>query len=81
MSGEAKTFWDGTIAKLVETSEWKKEVEVQGWEQEYKNSEEFSRFLKEQEKQKRIIRSFRHGKIIGEKEVLSPSSYFLKWRD
>ncbi|MFF2459385.1 Bug family tripartite tricarboxylate transporter substrate binding protein [Peribacillus simplex] len=51
MSGEAKTFWDGTIAKLVETSEWKKEVEVQGWEREYKNSEEFSKFLEEQEKQ------------------------------
>ena len=51
MSGEAKTFWDGTIEKLVETSEWKKEVEVQGWEQEYKNSEEFSKFLVEQEKQ------------------------------
>ncbi|MGN7395218.1 tripartite tricarboxylate transporter substrate binding protein [Peribacillus frigoritolerans] len=51
MSGEAKTFWDGTIEKLVATSEWKKEVEVQGWEQEYKNSEEFSKFLVEQEKQ------------------------------
>lgn len=51
MSEEAKTFWDGTIAKLVETSEWKKEVEVQGWEQEYKNSEEFNKFLVEQEKQ------------------------------
>ncbi|PJN88071.1 tripartite tricarboxylate transporter substrate binding protein, partial [Bacillus sp. mrc49] len=51
MSEEAKTYWDGTIAKLVETSEWKKEVEVQGWEQEYKNSEEFNKFLVEQEKQ------------------------------
>lgn len=51
MSEEAKTYWDGSIAKLVETSEWKKEVEVQGWEQEYKNSEEFSKFLEEQEKQ------------------------------
>ncbi|MGG0845841.1 Bug family tripartite tricarboxylate transporter substrate binding protein [Peribacillus simplex] len=51
MSEEAKTFWDGSIAKLVETSEWKKEVEVQGWEQEYKNSEEFNKFLEEQEKQ------------------------------
>ncbi|CAH0142314.1 MULTISPECIES: tripartite tricarboxylate transporter substrate binding protein [Peribacillus] len=51
MSEEAKTFWGKSIAKLVETSEWKKEVEVQGWEQEYKNSEEFSKFLEEQEKQ------------------------------
>ncbi|CAH0234770.1 hypothetical protein SRABI96_02768 [Peribacillus sp. Bi96] len=51
MSEEAKTFWDKSIAKLVETSEWKKEVEVQGWEQEYKNSEEFGKFLEEQEKQ------------------------------
>lgn len=51
MSDEAKTYWNESIAKLVETSEWKKEVEAQGWEQEYKNSEEFGKFLEEQEKQ------------------------------
>ncbi|WP_409275199.1 Bug family tripartite tricarboxylate transporter substrate binding protein [Neobacillus sp. SCS-31] len=51
MSDEAKAYWDNTIAKLVETSEWKTEVESQGWELEYKNSEDFKQFLKDQEGQ------------------------------
>ncbi|MBL5771718.1 Bug family tripartite tricarboxylate transporter substrate binding protein [Heyndrickxia sporothermodurans] len=51
MSDEAKSYWEKTIGKLVETPEWKKEVETQGWEMEYKNSEEFKKFLDEQETQ------------------------------
>ncbi|MEK5521629.1 Bug family tripartite tricarboxylate transporter substrate binding protein [Heyndrickxia sp. FSL W8-0423] len=51
MSDEAKSYWEKTIGKLVETPEWKKEVETQGWEMEYKNSEEFKKFLGEQETQ------------------------------
>ncbi|MED3652218.1 tripartite tricarboxylate transporter substrate binding protein [Heyndrickxia sporothermodurans] len=55
MSDEAKSYWEKTIGKLVETPEWKKEVETQGWEMEYKNSEEFKKFLDEQETQVRQL--------------------------
>ncbi|QQZ08916.1 tripartite tricarboxylate transporter substrate binding protein [Heyndrickxia vini] len=51
MSDEAKAYWEKTIGKLVESPEWKKEVETQGWEMQYKNSEEFKKFLGEQETQ------------------------------
>jgi putative tricarboxylic transport membrane protein len=51
MSKEAKAYWDKTIDKLVKSPEWKKEVETQGWELEYKNSSDFKKFLAEQDKQ------------------------------
>ncbi|RDU38281.1 tripartite tricarboxylate transporter substrate binding protein [Neobacillus piezotolerans] len=51
MSDEAKAYWDDAIAKLVETPEWKSEVETQGWEMEYKNIDDFKKFLKDQEGQ------------------------------
>lgn len=51
MSSEAKSYWEKTIEKLVASPEWKKEVETQGWEMEYKNSADFKKFLDEQEKQ------------------------------
>lgn len=49
MSKEAKTYWGKTISKLVDSSEWKQEVESQGWELEYKNSADFKEFLQDQE--------------------------------
>ena len=49
MSKEAKAYWEKSIDKLVESPEWKKEVETQGWELEYKNSADFKKFLDEQE--------------------------------
>jgi putative tricarboxylic transport membrane protein len=51
MSEEAKTYWEKAIDQLVHSSEWKKEVETQGWEMEYKNSADFKKFLEEQEGQ------------------------------
>lgn len=51
MSKEAKSYWEKTIDKLVQTPEWKKEVETQGWEEEYKNSNDFKTFLDDQETQ------------------------------
>lgn len=51
MSDEAKTYWEKTIEKLAASPEWKKEVETQGWEMEYKNSADFKKFLDEQETQ------------------------------
>ncbi|WHZ58304.1 Bug family tripartite tricarboxylate transporter substrate binding protein [Metabacillus hrfriensis] len=51
MSDEAYKYWEKTIKNLVESEEWIKEVETQGWEMEYKNGEDFKAFLGEQEKQ------------------------------
>jgi putative tricarboxylic transport membrane protein len=51
MSDEAKEYWESSLEKLVNSPEWKKEVETQGWEMEYKNSSEFTKFLEEQETQ------------------------------
>ena len=51
MSKEAKSYWEKTIDKLVKSPEWKKEVETQGWELEYKNSGDFKKFLGEQDQQ------------------------------
>lgn len=51
MSEEAKSYWEKSIEKLVNTPEWKTEVETQGWEMEYKNGSDFKKFLEEQEKQ------------------------------
>ena len=51
MSKEATAYWEKTIDKLAKSDEWKKEVEAQGWELEYKNSSDFKKFLGEQDKQ------------------------------
>ncbi|NNU93495.1 tripartite tricarboxylate transporter substrate binding protein [Geobacillus sp. NFOSA3] len=51
MSVDAKKFWEDTLKKLSEHEKWKQELTKQGWEPEYKGSEEFAKFLQEQEKQ------------------------------
>jgi putative tricarboxylic transport membrane protein len=51
MSEEAKSYWVKTIEELVATPEWKTEVETQGWEMQYKNSDDFKKFLEDQESQ------------------------------
>jgi len=51
MSKDAYSYWEKTISKLVETNEWKEEVEKQGWQPEYKDGKEFDSFLSEQETQ------------------------------
>lgn len=51
MSDEAKSYWVKTIEELVNTTEWQTEVATQGWEMEYKNSDDFKVFLEEQEAQ------------------------------
>lgn len=49
MSKDAKKFWDDTLKKLSEKEEWKAELKANNWEPEYKDSEEFTKFLKDQE--------------------------------
>lgn len=51
MTPEAKKFWDEKLKALSENEVWKKELEAKGWQHDYKNSDEFSVFLKEQEGQ------------------------------
>lgn len=50
MSAEAKSYWETKLQALSETPEWKKELEVNGWAHDYKNSADFTKFLVEQEK-------------------------------
>lgn len=50
MSDSAKKFWDDTLKKMVESDKWKAELKANNWEYEYKNGEEFTKFLSEQEK-------------------------------
>ncbi|EZP77319.1 hypothetical protein H839_06769 [Parageobacillus genomosp. 1] len=51
MSADAKKFWEDTFKKLSEHEKWKEELKKQGWEAEYRGSEEFTKFLQEQEQQ------------------------------
>jgi len=51
MSSEAKAFWEETLKKLSEHEKWKEELQKQGWAAEYRNSDEFTKFLQEQEQQ------------------------------
>jgi putative tricarboxylic transport membrane protein len=50
MTEEAKAFWDATLKELSEKEEWKVELEKNGWENEFKNSDGFKTFLEEQDK-------------------------------
>ncbi len=49
MSEEAFNYWTSKLNELVETDEWKSELERSGWQYEYRNAEEFTAFLQEQE--------------------------------
>ncbi len=41
-------YWDGVIAKLVKTDEWKKDLDNNVFENTYMNSDEAKRYLKTQ---------------------------------
>jgi putative tricarboxylic transport membrane protein len=49
MSEEVLGFWEEKLKGLSETEEWKKELQANGWESEYKSSSEFKTFLEQQE--------------------------------
>jgi putative tricarboxylic transport membrane protein len=51
MSDSAKEYWNKTLKELNDSEEWKAELERNGWEAEFKNAEEFTAFLDNQEKQ------------------------------
>ena len=50
MPDYAVDYWNKTLSEMVKTPEWQDVLETNGWEDGYKNSEEFTAFLKEQEK-------------------------------
>nr|WP_223254513.1 tripartite tricarboxylate transporter substrate binding protein [Bacillus sp. HNG] len=51
MSKAALDFWNDTIQKMTESEEWKTAMDQSGWTSEYRNSEEFVKFLDEQNEQ------------------------------
>ncbi|KAA0955773.1 tripartite tricarboxylate transporter substrate binding protein [Sporosarcina sp. ANT_H38] len=50
MSDTAFDYWNDKLEKMVETDEWKAELEKNGWESEYRNSEDFTSYLEDQDK-------------------------------
>ncbi|MDX1807258.1 MAG: tripartite tricarboxylate transporter substrate binding protein, partial [Paenisporosarcina sp.] len=50
MSDEAYDYWTSKLDKLVETDEWKTELERNGWQSEYRNAEDFTTYLEDQDK-------------------------------
>ncbi|MBM6617077.1 tripartite tricarboxylate transporter substrate binding protein [Bacillus suaedaesalsae] len=50
MSDDELTFWKSTLDTLSTNETWLTELETNGWESEYKNADEFSTFLEEQNK-------------------------------
>jgi putative tricarboxylic transport membrane protein len=51
MSADAKTFWEGALKKLSDSEQWKKELQANNWESDYKASADFKKFLDQQEGQ------------------------------
>ncbi|MFJ7735804.1 tripartite tricarboxylate transporter substrate binding protein [Lysinibacillus sp. NPDC097287] len=45
MSEDAVAYWSEKLQAMVETDEWKAEVERNGWQSEYRNAEEFTKYL------------------------------------
>ncbi|MER2090114.1 MAG: tripartite tricarboxylate transporter substrate binding protein [Sporosarcina sp.] len=50
MSETATDYWSEKLAEMVETDEWKAELEKNGWESEYRNADDFTTYLEEQDK-------------------------------
>lgn len=50
MPADAKAYWDAKLKELSESDAWKKELEANQWESEYKDAAAFTSFLEEQDK-------------------------------
>jgi putative tricarboxylic transport membrane protein len=50
MSEDAKKYWSEKLGEMVETDEWKAELERNGWASEYRDSADFTTYLEEQDK-------------------------------
>lgn len=51
MSEDARKYWEEKLKALSDNEAWKKELEANGWASEFKNGQEFTAFLDEQNKQ------------------------------
>ncbi|MBE1441303.1 MULTISPECIES: Bug family tripartite tricarboxylate transporter substrate binding protein [unclassified Paenibacillus] len=51
MNADAKKFWDDTLKKMVESEQWKKEMQANNWETDYKKADDFKAYLTAQETQ------------------------------
>jgi putative tricarboxylic transport membrane protein len=49
MSEDELVFWKGTLDELSQNENWLNELKTNGWESEYKNADEFTKFLEEQD--------------------------------
>jgi putative tricarboxylic transport membrane protein len=49
MTADAKAYWEGALKKLSESDEWKKSLQANNWESEYKSSADFKTYLGQQE--------------------------------
>jgi putative tricarboxylic transport membrane protein len=49
MSADAKSYWDAALKKLSDSEEWKKNLQANNWESDYKSSDDFKTFLGQQE--------------------------------
>jgi len=49
MGADALGYWENALKTLSESEEWKKELEANGWESDYRGSEDFKSFLADQE--------------------------------
>lgn len=50
MSDDAVKYWSEKLDELVETDEWKAELDRNGWQSEYRNADDFTTYLENQEK-------------------------------
>ncbi|NEW06315.1 tripartite tricarboxylate transporter substrate binding protein [Paenibacillus sp. SYP-B3998] len=55
MSADAKKYWEDTISKMVQSDAWKKELQANNWETDYKKADAFKDFLGQQETQLKDI--------------------------
>ncbi|QCR31657.1 tripartite tricarboxylate transporter substrate binding protein [Lysinibacillus sp. SGAir0095] len=49
MSKEAVEYWSSKLSEMAESEEWTSELERNGWQNDYRNAEDFTKFLEEQE--------------------------------
>jgi putative tricarboxylic transport membrane protein len=57
MPDYAVKYWQDTLAKMVETPEWKQARETNGWDDAYMNGDEFVKFLEETNEEYKAILS------------------------
>ncbi|WP_040977985.1 tripartite tricarboxylate transporter substrate binding protein [Oceanobacillus jeddahense] len=51
MDDELIEYWDNVFEDLILSEEWESQLDINGWQPGYKNSEDFEFFLEEQEKE------------------------------